>query len=90
MISDANEQHPPMQCMLYIYVPDVDASYQRAVSAGGSSVTEPMDMFYGDRSGGVKDPAGNQWWIGTRKEEVSPQELKKRAEAHFKERGKAA
>lgn len=90
MISDANEKHPPMPSMLYLYVPNVDMVFQRALDAGGTSVMEPMDMFYGDRSGGVKDPAGIQWWIGTRKEEVSPQELKKRAEAHFKERGKAA
>jgi PhnB protein len=86
MISDASEQHPPMQSMLHLYVPNVDAVYQRAVAAGGTSVMEPMDQFYGDRSGGVKDPAGNQWFIGTHKEDVSPQELKKRAEAFIKAR----
>jgi PhnB protein len=86
MISDATEQHPPMQSMLYLYVPNVDAVYQRAVAAGGTSLMEPMDQFYGDRSGGVKDPSGNQWFIGTHKEDVSPQELKKRAEAHHKAR----
>jgi len=86
MISDANEQNPPMQTMLYLYVPNVDAVYQRAVAAGGTSLMEPMDQFYGDRSGGVKDPSGNQWFIGTHKEDVSPQELKKRAEAHLKAR----
>jgi uncharacterized glyoxalase superfamily protein PhnB len=91
MISDASEQHPPMQSMLHLYVPNVDAVYQRAVAAGGTSVMEPMDQFYGDRSGGVKDPAGNQWFIGTHKEDVSPQELKKRAEAYVKARqGQAA
>ena len=91
MISDASEQHPPMQSMLHLYVPNVDAVYQRAVAAGGTSVMEPMDQFYGDRSGGVKDPAGNQWFIGTHKEDVSPQELKKRAEAFVKARsGQAA
>jgi hypothetical protein len=52
---------------------------------------EPTDMFYGDRSGGVKDPSGTQWFIGTHKEDVAPQELKKRAEAHLKsQQGKAA
>jgi PhnB protein len=91
MISDASEQHPPMQSMLHLYVPNVDAVYQRAVAAGGTSVMEPMDQFYGDRSGGVKDPAGNQWFIGTHKEDVSPQELRKRAEAFVKARsGQAA
>jgi uncharacterized glyoxalase superfamily protein PhnB len=91
MISDATEQHPPMQSMLHLYVPNVDAAYQRALAAGGTSTVEPMDQFYGDRSGGVKDPAGIHWWIGTHKEDVAPAELKKRAEAHLKaQRGKAA
>jgi uncharacterized glyoxalase superfamily protein PhnB len=91
MISDSTEQHPPMNSMLHLYVPNVDAVYQRAVAAGGTSLMEPMDQFYGDRSGGVKDPSGIQWFIGTHKEDVSPQELKKRAEAHLKtQRGKAA
>jgi PhnB protein len=77
--------------MLYIYVPNVDAVYQRAVAAGGTSMMEPTDMFYGDRSGGVKDSSGTQWFIGTHKEDVAPQELKKRAEAHLKsQQGKAA
>ena len=61
------------------------------MAAGGTSMMEPTDMFYGDRSGGVKDPSGNQWFIGTRKEEVAPQELKKRAEAHLRaQQGRAA
>jgi PhnB protein len=91
MVSDASEQNKPTQTMLYIYVPNVDAVYQRAVAAGGTSMMEPMDMFYGDRSGGVKDPSGTQWFIGTHKEDVAPQELKKRAEAQAKsQQGKAA
>jgi uncharacterized glyoxalase superfamily protein PhnB len=91
MISEATPQHQPTQSMLYLYVPNVDAVYQRAIAAGGTSVMEPEDQFYGDRSGGVKDPSGNQWFIGTHKEDVAPQELKKRAEAHLKaQQGKAA
>jgi uncharacterized glyoxalase superfamily protein PhnB len=91
MLSDADERHPAMPSMLYLYVPDVDSVYRRAVSAGGASLMEPMDQFYGDRSGGVKDPAGNQWFIGTHKEDLSPAELRKRAEAHLKaQHGKAA
>jgi uncharacterized glyoxalase superfamily protein PhnB len=90
MISDATDQHPAMQSMIHLYVPDVDAVYKRAVAAGGTSVTEPTDQFYGDRGGGVKDPAGNHWYVATHKEDVAPQELKKRAEAMFKQKGKAA
>jgi hypothetical protein len=52
---------------------------------------EPMDQFYGDRSGGVKDPSGNTWWISTHKEDVSPAELQKRGEEYFrKQKEKAA
>jgi uncharacterized glyoxalase superfamily protein PhnB len=92
MIADSTAQLQPTQSMLHLYVPNVDAVYQSAIAAGGASVMEPSDQFYGDRTGGVKDPAGNQWFIGTHKEDVAPQELKKRADAHFKQlpRGKAA
>ena len=75
--------------MLYVHVKDIDAVYQRAIAAGGTSVMEPMDQFYGDRTGSVKDPSGNQWEIATHIEDVPPQELKKRAETMFKQ-GKAA
>lgn len=90
MISDATEQHPATQSMLHLYVPNVDAIYQRAVAAGGTSAMEPSDQFYGDRGGSVKDPSGNHWYIATHKEDVAPQELKKRAEAHLKSQGQAA
>jgi PhnB protein len=65
--------------------------YQLAVKAGGTTMMEPMDMFYGDRSGGVKDPSGNSWFIATHREDVAPQELAKRADAFIKQqKGKAA
>ena len=50
-----------MPCMLYLYVTDSDAVYERAVEAGAESVMEPTNMFYGDRHAGVRDSAGNQW-----------------------------
>ncbi|MGH6768032.1 MAG: VOC family protein [Xanthobacteraceae bacterium] len=91
MISEASDQHPAMPCMVHLYVPNIDAVYQRAVTAGGTSTMEPMDQFYGDRSGGVKDPSGNHWHIATHKEDVAMPELKKRAEAMLKQqKGKAA
>jgi uncharacterized glyoxalase superfamily protein PhnB len=76
--------------MLYLYVPNVDTSYQRALKAGAASVMEPADQFYGDRSGGVKDPFGNSWFIGTHIEDISPAELKKRAAEFVKKHNKAA
>ena len=91
MLAEASEQSPPTQAMNYLYVPNVDATYQRALKAGGASVMEPTDMFYGDRSGGVKDSAGNRWFVATHKEDVAPAELKKRAEAFAKQQqGRAA
>ncbi|MGH9468030.1 MAG: VOC family protein [Terriglobales bacterium] len=50
---------------LYIYVPDVDATYRKALAAGARSLSEPEDMPYGDRGAGVKDDEGTTWWIGT-------------------------
>ena len=90
MISDASERAQATSAMLHVYVPNVDAVYQKALKAGATSLSEPADQFYGDRSGGVKDPAGNTWHIGTHVEDVSPAELKKRAAEMFKQRGKAA
>ncbi len=91
MIADESEMAKATPSSLYLYVPNVDSVYQRAVKAGGSSVMEPMDMFYGDRSGSVKDPSGNSWFIATHKEDVAPQELAKRADAFIKQqKGEAA
>ena len=70
-------------CSLYLYVEDVDAVYQRAIQAGGTSVSEPSDQFYGDRTGGVIDPSGNYWGIATHVEDVSHEEMAKRAAAMF-------
>jgi uncharacterized glyoxalase superfamily protein PhnB len=67
--------------MLHLYVPDVDASYQRAMKAGAKSLREPADQWYGDRSGGVEDAWGNTWWFATHKEDLSSEEFEKRAAA---------
>jgi len=58
---------PSMAAAIYIYVPDVDATYKRAVSLGAKAIREPADMTWGDRVGGVKDTSGNTWWIATNK-----------------------
>ena len=91
MIADESEMAKATASSLYLYVPNVDSVYQRAVKAGGNSIMEPADMFYGDRSGAVKDPSGNSWFIATHKEDLAPQELQRRAEAFMKQqKGKAA
>jgi uncharacterized glyoxalase superfamily protein PhnB len=81
MLSEASESHPATPVMLHIYVEDVDAVFERAVRAGGTVVSPPANQFYGDRSGGVKEPSGNTVWIATHVEDVAPDELKKRAAA---------
>jgi PhnB protein len=91
MIADENEMSKATTSSLYLYVPNVDSVYQSAVKAGGKTIMEPTDMFYGDRSGSVQDPSGNSWFIATHMEDVPPQELAKRADAFIKQqKGKAA
>ncbi|MDI4236897.1 VOC family protein [Bradyrhizobium sp. Arg237L] len=90
MIADASAHAKAMPAMLYLYVPDVDTAYRNAIKAGATSIMEPADQFYGDRTGGVKDVAGNAWFFGTHIEDVAPDELKKRAAEIFKNQGKAA
>ena len=63
---------------IMLYVDDVDAVFDRAVAAGGTAIRPVADQFYGDRSGGVKDPFGHNWHIATHKEDVSPEEMKRR------------
>jgi PhnB protein len=58
---------PSMAAAIYLYVPDVDATYKRALSLGAKSVREPSDQTWGDRVAGVKDTSGNTWWIATNK-----------------------
>ncbi len=90
MISDASERAKATSTMLHLYVPNVDAVYQKALKAGATSGMGPANMFYGARTGGVKDAAGNQWHIGTHVEDVTPAELKKRATEFMKQQNKAA
>jgi len=80
MIGQADDpNYNLMPAMLYLYVNDADALYKQAMQAGAKSVMEPKDQFYGDRSGAIEDTAGNQWWIATHKEDMSPEELVRRA-----------
>jgi PhnB protein len=64
-LSEATGEWAPTPCALHLYVEDADALYQSALRAGGTSLYEPADHEYGERSGGVKDPAGNNWYIAT-------------------------
>jgi uncharacterized glyoxalase superfamily protein PhnB len=82
MLAEASEKWKPMPAMMYVYVPDVDEAYKRALAAGATSIAEPSDQFYGDRMGGVTDKVGNQWWIATNVENVPREEYPERMKRH--------
>ena len=69
----------PVSIMLY--VEDVDRIFSQAVAAGAKVKRPVADQFYGDRTGGIEDPFGHLWYIATHKEDVSPEEMRKRAAA---------
>ena len=80
MLAEAGEEWTAMPGGIHLYVEDCDTTYGRALDAGATSLQEPANQFYGDRSGGVRDPAGNVWWITTHVEDVPPDELERRAQ----------
>jgi PhnB protein len=88
------EENPEMGCSgpqtlggtpvgLYLYVEDVDHAFTRAVSAGAKADMPVADMFWGDRFGQVIDPFGHKWNLATHKEDLTPEEMRKRAETFF-------
>ena len=78
-LADAGEHWSAMPAGLHVYVPDIDATYRRALDAGAVSILAPADQFYGERSASVRDPRGNVWHIATHIEDVSEEEMKRRA-----------
>jgi uncharacterized glyoxalase superfamily protein PhnB len=80
MLADAGPDNPAQPATLLVYVEDCDASYRKALAAGASTEREPADQFYGDRTAGV-NACGVTWWLHTHVEDVSPEEMEKRAAA---------
>ena len=78
MLSEAL-QEPVTSASIYLYVPNADATFDRAVKAGAQSTMLLTDMFWGDRFGRVTDPFGVRWGIATHKEDLSPEEIGRRA-----------
>jgi PhnB protein len=74
---------------LCLYVEDVDTRFSQAVAAGATVMRPVKDQFYGDRSGTLTDPFGHVWTIATHKEDVSPEEMHRRAEAFMKQQSGA-
>lgn len=78
---------------IFLYVEDVDKVYNQAVAAGGKAEMPPADMFWGDRYGKLNDPYGHLWSLATHKEDIAPEEMKKRAKeamAQMAQQSKAA
>jgi PhnB protein len=88
MIGEAQPEWPPMPSMLYLYLTSSDATYDRAIAAGGTSLRAPQTEFYGDRVSAVQDRWGNQWWLATHVEDVSAEEMHHRHQEAEKARHK--
>jgi PhnB protein len=86
MMGESTEEWKPMPCTIYMYISEVDVIYKQAIKAGAKTLREPVNEFYGDRICGVEDPLGNQWWIASHIEDVSPDEMKRREEDIIKQR----
>lgn len=68
---------------LFIYLDNVDAAWKRAVDAGGKPLVPLADQFWGDRGGCMEDPFGHQWWLAQHTQDLTPEEIRKNAEAFF-------
>jgi PhnB protein len=86
------DEHPEIQALspktvggspvsIHLYVEDVDRAVERAVAAGATLVRPVADQFYGDRVGGIEDPFGYRWFIATHKEDLTMDEIRRRAAA---------
>lgn len=69
---------------IHLYVPDVDAFFERATAAGATPLQPVTDMPFGDRTGTLRDPFGHRWMVATKVEEVGAKELQKRFGDAFK------
>ena len=78
-------ERPPVSIL--VFVEDVEAVYQRALAAGSTSQRAPEDQFYGDRNAQIRDPFGHSWFLSTRIEEVSADEMQKRFDNLAKQPG---
>jgi PhnB protein len=93
------DEFPEMKCLspksiggspvsMYIYVEDVDDTFNKAVSAGAKVLDPVKDQFWGDRHGRIEDPFGHLWSIATHKKDLSSEEMKKAAEEAFSQMSK--
>ncbi|GGV96484.1 putative glyoxalase/bleomycin resistance protein [Streptomyces gelaticus] len=78
---DRHADWPAMPSLLRVFVADADEAFSRAVAAGGRVVTSLLDDAFGQRGGRIKDPFGNIWWVVSRVEDVSEDEMWQRLQA---------
>ncbi len=90
MLGKAHDEWKSRPGNFYVYVEDCDAIYEKALAAGATSISKPETQFYGDRHGGVTDSQGNNWWVATHVEDISPDDMKRRAEEHQKKQAAQA
>ena len=90
MLADVSDMSGPSPTKLggspvsvMVYVPDVDATYERAMAEGAESLSAPENQFYGDRSAGIVDPFGHRWHIASHVEDVSEEEIGRRMQEMF-------
>jgi PhnB protein len=87
MFDTPDDRWPPTPAFMRLYLEDADAAFAQAVREGATAVTEVTHLAFGDRVGRVRDPFGNLWWLQTRVEEVSEDEMNKRwSEPEWQER----
>ena len=67
----------------FVYREDVESAWKRAVDAGAKVLVPLADQFWGDRTGCLEDPFGHQWWLAQHLKDLTPEEIRKNAEAFF-------
>ena len=78
MIGQAQKETEVRKTMVYLYMEDCDKFFNRAIELGAEVVSELADQFYGDRHGAVRDTNGNDWYIATHKEDLTPEQMQER------------
>lgn len=77
LVVEATPHYAPVS--LYVYVEDADAVFAKAIAAGAKEIAPVTQKFYGNREGGVTDPSGITWWLATRVEVLTEEEVQRRA-----------
>jgi PhnB protein len=83
-LADGGPDWPAMPCALQVYVPDLNAAYDRALRAGATTLQPPTNQLYGDRTASIRDSSGNNWYLAQQVEIVSKEEVDRRIAAMSK------